>query len=131
MRSRLTLSPDSAVSPVVWFAVLGPPAAWFGQFLIYYWLAEAQCSPAGTQWAIPMTVWAIVVGTVAAVLAAGAGLTSLALFRRNAEDEHEGAPPGGRIKFLAVVGLTLTPLFLAMILMSTAGLLALVPCNQS
>jgi hypothetical protein len=132
MRRRLTLSPDSPASPVLWYAVLGPPTAWFGQFLIYYWLAETQCSPAGaTLWSIPMTAWAIVVGAVAAVLALGAGATSLALFRRNSEDEHEEAPPGGRIKFLAVVGMTLTPLFFAMILMSTAGLLTLVPCNQS
>jgi hypothetical protein len=131
MRRWLRRSPDSPVSPVLWYAVLGPPAAWFGQFLIYYWLAESQCSPAGTLWDIPMTAWAIVVGSVAAVLALGAGATALALFRRNSEDEHEDAPPGGRIKFLAVIGMTLTPLFFAMILMSTAGLLTLLPCNQS
>jgi uncharacterized membrane protein len=131
MRWKPRLSPDSPVSPVLWYAVLGPPAAWFGQFLIYYWLAETQCSPAGAQWDIPLATWAIVVGAVAAVIAAGAGLTSIALLRRNSDDEAEDAPPGGRIRFLAVVGMTLTPLFFAMILMTTAGLLTLIPCNQS
>src|SRR5205085_1896442 len=54
MRSRLQpilerIPPDSPVSPVLWFAVLGAPGAYATQLGLGYWLTEAQCSPTGDE----------------------------------------------------------------------------------
>lgn len=123
------IPPASAVSPVLWFAVLGAPAAWIVQLGLGYWLAEAECSPTGGQWGISLQAWGIVVTALAAATAAAAGLTALALFRR--DGDKDDPPPAGRIAFLAWVGLTVAALFLVLIAMTGAGILAFHVCNQS
>jgi heme/copper-type cytochrome/quinol oxidase subunit 2 len=131
MRSSPELSPRSPVSPLLWFAVLGAPTAWGLQFAVGYWLSDAQCSATGGQWGIALDTWAIVVGILAFLTATASGATAVALFRRTAEAEEEDAPPSGRIHFLAVVGMAVTPLFLCLIAMTAAGTIVLFPCNQS
>lgn len=123
------IPPESAVSPVLWFAVLGAPAAYVVQLGLGYWLSEAACSPAGGEWGISLSAWAIVVSAPAAAVAVAAGLTSVWLYRRH--DDRHGPPPGGRIAFLAAVGMTVSVLFLALILMTCAGILTFHVCNQS
>lgn len=123
------LGPSSPVSPVLWFAVLGAPLAYAVQMGLGYWLAEAECSPTGEMWGISLSIWGLVVGAVAAAIAVAAGLTALRLFRRTGD--YKGAPPPGRTAFLAVVGMTVSSLFLVLILMSAAGILTYHVCNQS
>ncbi|HET9185968.1 MAG TPA: hypothetical protein VFN82_07450 [Solirubrobacterales bacterium] len=123
------IPPESAVSPVLWFAVLGAPGAYAVQLGLGYWLVEAACSPTGGQWGISLGTWAIVVTVLAAVAALGAGLTSLWLYRRTG-DRHE-PPPAGRIAFLAAIGMTVSSLFFVLILMTGAGVLTFRVCNQS
>ena len=123
------IPPTSPVSPVLWFAVLGGPLAYVLQMGLGYWLAEAECSPTGGMWGISLAVWGLVVGAVSAAIAAGAWLTALWLFRRTGD--YKGPPPDGRIAFLGVVGMTVSSLFLALILMSAAGILTYHVCNQS
>lgn len=131
MNVRARLSPLRPDSPVLWYAVLGAPAAWAAQFGIGYWISEAKCSTAGSHWGIGVQAWAIIVGAVAIAAAAGAGLTALSLFLRTRDADAKGPPPEGRIHFLAIVGLTVCPLFLAIMAMTTVGVLVLYPCNQS
>lgn len=123
------LPPESPVSPVLWFAVLGAPGAYAVQLGLGYWLAEAACSPTGDQWGIPLATWAIVVTALAAAVAIAAGLTSVWLYRRHG-DRHEPPPPG-RVAFLAAVGMTLSVLFLVLILMTGVGVVTFRVCNQS
>lgn len=123
------IPPESPVSPVLWFAVLGAPGAYAVQLGLGYWLVEAACSPTGGEWGISLSAWAIVITTLAAVVAVGAGLTSVWLFRRHS-DRHD-PPPAGRVAFLAAVGMTVSVLFLALILMTGAGALTFHVCNQS
>lgn len=123
------IPPESPVSPVLWYAVLGAPGAYAIQLGLGYWLAEAACSPTGGQWGISLSVWAIVVTAVAAAAAVGSGVTSLWLYRRTG-DRHE-PPPAGRIAFLAAIGMTVSSLFLALILMTGVGVLTFHVCNQS
>jgi 3-hydroxybutyryl-CoA dehydrogenase len=66
--------------------------------------------------------------TAAAVVALAAGLTALWLFR--GAGDYKGTPPPGRIAFLAIVGMTVSALFGALILMSAAGILTFQVCNQ-
>jgi uncharacterized membrane protein len=129
---RLTaerMRPDSPVSPLVWFAVLGAPGAYALQLGLGYWLAEAQCSPTGSEWGISLATWAVVVTALAAAVAIAAGIASIWLYRRDS-DRH-APPPSGRNAFLAAVGMTVSTLFLVLILMSGAGVLAFHVCNQS
>lgn len=121
--------PSSPVSPVLWFAVLGAPAAYVVQLGLGYWLAEAKCGPTGGMWGVSLATWAIVVGAAAAAVAATAGLTALWLFRRTGD--YKGAPPPGRTAFLGVVGMAVSSLFLVLILMTASGVLTYHVCNQS
>jgi heme/copper-type cytochrome/quinol oxidase subunit 2 len=130
-RVAAILSPTSPVSPVLWYAVLGAPTAWALQFWIGYWAVQARCDRPGYATPVNLTAWTIVVGVAALAMAIGALVTSIVLFRRNAEAEEKGPPPAGRIKFLAIVGMTVAPLFIAIILMTSAGVLILMPCTQA
>lgn len=123
------IPPSSPVSPVLWFAVLGAPLAYVVQLGLGYWLAEAECSPTGGMWGISLAAWGIVVGSISAAIAAVAGLTALWLFR--CAGDYNGAPPDGRTAFLGVIGMTVSSLFLALILISAAGILTYHVCNQS
>jgi hypothetical protein len=125
------LSPTSPVSPVLWYAVLGAPTAWALQFWVGYWVAQARCDRPGYAVPADLTAWTIVVGAAGLLVAIGALATSIVLFRRNVDAESKGPPPDGRIKFLAVVGMTVAPLFIAIIAMTSTGVLVLMPCTQS
>ena len=115
---------------LVWFAVLGPPGAWVVQFLAGYALTEAACNTAGRGWDVPVD------GPVAGLTAAAAAVTvlaciaALACFRATRASGEKGPPPAGRIHFLAIVGIVVAPLMLAIILLSGVGVLALDDCRQ-
>lgn len=130
-RFAAILSPTSPVSPVLWYAVLGAPAAWALQFWIGYWVAEARCDRPGYATPADLTAWTIAVGIAALLVAGGALAVSIALFRRTSDTESKGPPPKGRVRFLAIVGMTVAPLFIAIIAMTSAGVLVLMPCTQS
>jgi Mn2+/Fe2+ NRAMP family transporter len=116
----------------VWIGVLGAPAAWAVQHVTGYALTEATCDEAGTSgWDVHMDLWTIVVTAAAAAVALAAMATAIATFRATREAESEGEPPRARIHFLAVIGITIGPLFLAMILMSGLGAVFLTECVQS
>ena len=59
------------------------------------------------------------------------GLAAVAAWRATRDDDDDDAPPAGRTHFLAVIGMTITPLFLAMIVMSSAGAIVFRGCVQS
>lgn len=128
MRLRV---PSSAASPLLWFGVLGAPGAWALQFGLSYWLTEAHCGATGTDWGLGLDAWVIVFTVVAVVIALGAGLTAAYLYRATDEAGHDTAPPAGRIHFLATVGIAITPLFLAIIVMNGVGATILTNCQQS
>jgi hypothetical protein len=113
--------PRSPVSPLLWFSVLGAPFAWAAQFGISYWVTEAKCSVAGTRWGISVDAWVIVLTVLAAVVAVGGGYVALSLFRATNGVEQDGEPPSGRTRFFAYVGLTVTPIFLAIIVLNGIG----------
>jgi hypothetical protein len=127
MRIRV---PSSPTSPVLWYAVLGAPVAWGAQFAISYWVTEARCSIAGGRWGISVDAWVIVLTILAAAAAAGGWLIAFSLFRATSEDDVEGAPPGGRTRFMAAIGLAIAPIFLSIILLNGIGALVQ-DCGQS
>jgi hypothetical protein len=118
---------------LAWAGALGPPFAWAGQHVAGYALGLADCpdNTAGPGWNVPVDALTIVVGAVAATLAALCGLAAVAAWRAARDAADDDAPPAGRVHFLSVIGMTITPLFLAMIAMSSAGAVAANGCVQS
>jgi hypothetical protein len=115
---------------VVWFAVLGAPAAWVSQFLAGYALTEVDCNAAGRAWNVPLDGLVIALTAGAVAVAVAAGLAALAAFRATRTAGEEGAPPAGRVHFMAIVGMVVTPLMVAMIVLSGVGVVALDGCRQ-
>jgi hypothetical protein len=120
---------DIPISVPMWFGVLGAPTAWTVQFVMGIAFELAQCNASGRVWQLPVDGWALAATVVAAVVAVLAGLSAIAVFQatRDAGDE----PPASRIHFLSVIGMTITPLFLAIILMGGLGAVHLPNCHQS
>ena len=121
--------PKSPASPLLWFAVAGPPVAWGLQFGASYWLTEAHCDVATGGWTGTGQAWVIALTVVAAVVSVTAGLVSIALYRGSADAEEDDAPPAGRTHFLSVIGMTVTPLFTFIIVMNGIGAGILSPCH--
>jgi hypothetical protein len=118
-----------------WFGLLGAPIAWTAVHVLGYGITEAACGPAGTRWTIAVDGWTVVLTAVATAIAALAGLAALAVFWRTRDVEGAGGseepPPKGRIHFLAVVGMAISPLFLAIIVLDGLGVILLSNCVQS
>jgi hypothetical protein len=122
--------PHSPASPLLWYAVLGAPAAWGAQFAISYWVTEAKCSVAGERWGVSVEAWVIALTVVATAVALGGWLIALGLFQATESDDLDSAPPGGRTRFLAAVGLAIAPIFIAIILLNGVGAVVQ-SCSQS
>ena len=127
-----------ASSLVVWFAVGGGAVAWATQFVIGLAFGFAECNQAGR--AIPVHPWQAGVSAAAAIIALASIAAGLWLFLNTyrvgdvfAEERRgDGAPPPiGRIHFLALVGLTVNLLALAIIVMDGIGAPLLPLCEQA
>jgi hypothetical protein len=123
--------PKSAVSPIMWFAVVGAPFAWGVEFAVGYWMTQTGCSVPGREWSLDQNVWGVVLMVGAFAVAVAAGLTAVAMFRGTREVEEDDAPPAGRVRFLAAVGMTVTALFIFVIVMTGLGIVILPDCRQS
>jgi hypothetical protein len=120
-------------SALAWIGALGPPFAWAAQHIAGYAVGLADCpdNTRGPGWDVPVDGWTIAIGSVTALAAAACGLAAVVAWRETRDSDDDDAPPAGRIHFLSVIGMTITPLFLAMILMSSAGAIAANGCTQS
>jgi hypothetical protein len=114
-----------------WFGVFGAPFAWAGQHVAGFALTLARCDRAGTIWGIPLDGVTIAISVVAATITVAAGAAAVYTLLQTRGVEKDDAPPLGRRHFLALVGVTIVPLFLAMILMSGSGVVSLPECRQS
>jgi hypothetical protein len=123
----------SRTAALSWFALLGAPFAWTVQHVTGFALTQAQCNEAGLN--VHLDTTTIAVTAPAALIALLAELAAIKVFRDTRRVEGVGGseepPPKGRIHFLAVIGLAISPLFLAIILMSGLGTLSLPECVQS
>jgi hypothetical protein len=120
-------------SALLWFGVLGAPAAWTVQFLVGFWLTEVGCSAGGDR-GLAVDGWTTVATVAAAVLAVLAEFAAIRMFRETRGARGTGGseepPPKGRVHFLATVGIVITPLFFFIIVMSGVGVVVLENCRQ-
>lgn len=121
------LTPDA----LAWFGVFGAPAAWALQHVFGMGLTLAACNRAGGAWDIAVKTTTIVLTASAAGVSVLAGAAAVAAFRSVRDASKDDPPPPGRLFFLGIVGMAITPLFLAIILMNGSGVLSLPVCRQS
>ena len=108
-----------------WYALVGGPVAWFGQLILGYFYTLSLCGPGGPDLGglhLPVAV----AGTLGTLVAAGAFVSALALFRATSNGLDD---PLGRIRFLSEIGLAIEAIFLPLILYTAAGELALGGCR--
>jgi hypothetical protein len=118
---------------LAWIGALMPPFAWAGQHIGGYATGLADC-PDGTRgpgWHVPVDGVTIAIGGSATLLVLLGAVASLFAFLAARNADEDDAPPAGRIHFLSVIGLSITPLFLAMVLMSSVGAIVANGCRQS
>jgi hypothetical protein len=113
---------------IVWYGVLGAPSAWVLQHLAGFGLAETACSVGGLP-GLSLDAWTTVITAICLAVAAGGGIASVAAFR--ATRDKGDAPPAGRVHFLAILGMAITPLFMAIMVFSGVGVDVLAECRQS
>ena len=118
-------------SLLAWIGLFAAPAAWTLQHVFGMGLTLAACERAGSSWDIAVHGVTIVLTAVAAVVCVLGGLASVLAFRGVRQAAKDDPPPRGRIFFLSIVGMSTTPLFLAIVLMSGSGVLTLTLCRQS
>ena len=118
---------------LMWFGLFGAPAAWTAQHVAGIVLTIGTChdGTAGPASGIDVDVWAAVITAVATLVALLGLLSAIAAWRSERGADDSDPPPAGRIHFLGIVGLTISPLFLAIILMSGLGTIFLAQCVQS
>jgi hypothetical protein len=112
-----------------WYGLLGAPFAWTVFHVAGVGIATGVCSPFGTRGGggVQPATLALTFGTLA--VAVGGLVAALLVYFSTRGVDEEGTPPLGRIHFLAVVGLAIAPLFIAIILMAGLGGTAL-GCEQ-
>jgi hypothetical protein len=118
---------------LMWFGLFGAPFAWAVQHVIGVMLTIAAChdNTAGPDWRGDVDAVAAVVTAAAALVAVLALLSAVAAWRSARGVDDSDPPPAGRVHFLGIIGLTISPLFLAIILMSGLGTISLPECVQS
>lgn len=126
-----TGSRGAAQAALLWFGVFGAPFAWTIQHISGFALSEATCDEAGRTWDVHSDTWTLAITGAAAAAAVAAGIAAVLTYRANRGTDSHGDPPGGRYYFLSIIGMTITPLFFAMILMSGLGSALLTGCRQS
>jgi heme/copper-type cytochrome/quinol oxidase subunit 2 len=118
------------VDTLVWFGLVAAPVAWTAQHALSFGVSEAHCDPTGRQWGIPLTTWLTSL-TVAAGLIVLAGLAASVLaYRQVQEAGEDDDPPAGRARLMAVFGIAIAPIFLALVLLDGIGSLLLDTCRQ-
>jgi hypothetical protein len=116
---------------MLWAGALTGPAAWSLQIVINYNLEEIACS-AGTQevgviWGVGVAAWILIVDAVLVAATLAAGLLALHCLR----SIHPDRSVGGRARWMAVLGVLVSTLFLVIIASGIAPPFFLDVCELS
>jgi hypothetical protein len=108
-------APPAGAGSGLWFAVFGPPAAWFASLVVGYFAIHEVCrvhSPLAPR----------IVSLVALLVALTAGVTGRAIWRRHAAQE--------RTRFMAQLGVLSGSLFSLIILLQIVATLLIPTCHE-
>ena len=121
---------ERSLELLMWAGILGAPAVWASQHVFGFGVTQAGCSVGSRAWDVPIDTWTAVATAVAGALALGALVASALTYRAVHDADIDDPPPKGRIYFISICGIVISPLFLAIILMSGIGTLILPNCQQ-
>jgi hypothetical protein len=121
------VSERTRIEALVWFGVLGGPVTWALFHLMGLEVVQATCSPVGSPG--PYDAWALGIAVAGGAIAMAAGAVSIHVFRATRESGDE--LPASRIHFLSVIGMTVSVLFFALMVMQGLGSYFLPECVQS
>ena len=114
----------------MWAGVAGAPVVWTCQHIFGMGATLAGCGAAGSKWGVPIDTWTAIATSLAGLLALGGMAASLLAYRAVRDSDIDADPPAGRIYFMSICGIVVSPLFLAIVLMSGIGSLVLTNCRQ-
>ena len=114
----------------MWVGVLGAPAVWACQHVFGFGVTQAGCSIGSKTWNVPIDTWTAIATSVAGALAIAGLVASVLAYRAVRDADIDTEPPDGRIYFMSICGIVISPLFLAIILMSGIATLILSNCHQ-
>jgi hypothetical protein len=111
-----------------WLAVTGAAAAWVGQLVFGYLVADAACADGTRHWGLDIKVWDGLLSLGALLLAGAAIGTGFLLWRATAREPR--VDPRGRVGFLGFWGVVGGLFFVALIVLTAIGILYLEQCRQ-
>jgi hypothetical protein len=115
---------------LMWAGILGAPIVWACQHVFGIGSTLAGCSAGPHSLHVPIDTWAAIVTSVAGFLAICGLVASVLAFVEVRGAEIDSEPPKGRIYFMSICGIVISPLFLAIILMSGIATMVLSNCHQ-
>jgi hypothetical protein len=121
---------ERSLELLMWIGIVGAPAVWACQHVFGFGVTQAGCAVGSRGWNVPIDTWTAVATSVAGALAIGALVASALTYRAVRDAEIDTEPPKGRLYFVSICGIVISPLFLAIILMSGIGTLLLPNCHQ-
>jgi hypothetical protein len=108
---------------VLWAGLFGAPAAFLLNLQVSYMLVQWACTT-GHEWAIHLSNGATL------LLALGAGLIAWRAWHGTGRDQPESEPDVlGRSRFLAMLGVFMTPLFALLIVAQWIAVFVFGPCQ--
>lgn len=124
---------ESIGSVSLWFAVLGAPLAWITHLAVSYSLEEwFACSPstseAGEILGLDVRTMALIITAALALVALAAGVAAVSCLRKITGSEDDG---NSRPRWMAIVGIMNSTLYLFIILAGIAPPLILNACQRS
>ncbi len=119
-----------SVELLMWAGILGAPAMWACQHAFGIGVSDASCSVGSRGVSVPIDTWTAIATALAGALAVAALAASVLTFRATRGADSDSAPPEGRIYFLSICGMVISPLFLVIILMSGIATEILPSCHQ-
>jgi hypothetical protein len=114
---------------LVWFGVLGGPLAWAAMHVAGYAVGLARCDSPNARFQVPLHGLDPAFSIAGVAIGVLAELAALRVFLDTRESGEK--PPAGRIHFLSVVGLTVNPLAVAIMILAGVGTAVLPLCQQS
>jgi hypothetical protein len=114
-----------------WVGLLAGAGAWAAAHVLGVGLTLATCNRGGEHWRIDSHPWEAALLATAALCVLVAGLASTLVLRETRNTTYEGAPPVGRIRFLAIAATAANVIFLVLLLLDLAGNLANTVCTQA
>ena len=120
-------APPIGLTVRMWLGVTAAPVAVAVELVSGVIFTDAGCKPGGD--GLVIDLWVALVAGITAVVALAGVLAALSVWRETSDAGEE--PPLGRVRFLGVVGVTVSSLLLVIIVLSGVGSLAVPECVQS